>query len=249
MKFLLTLALLVLTTGTAHAQDDPRTFPDSGYTVTDDAIWSFFSQYGGANTFGEPISRQFLLMGTPVQLFQNAALQLQSDGSVQVMQVTDPGILPYTSLAGLTVPAANPATAFVAPGPDQPNYSARLQVFMQTVVEEPFQSAYISSGGWAVWGLPTSGPSADPHNPNFAYQRFQNGILFYDASAGTTRALPLGSYLKDILTGQNLPPDLASEAASSPMLGQYSPSQPNALARPSVLTQTDLTNAFVPDAT
>jgi hypothetical protein len=248
MKFVLSLALLLATSGTALAQEDPRTFPDTGYSITNDAIWSFFTQYGGTSTFGEPISREFLLMGTQVQLFQNAALEVQSDGSIQAMQLTDPGLLPYTSLGGLTVPPANPAIAFVAPGPDQPNYVASLQVFTQAVVKEPFLSTYNASGGTVVWGLPTSAPAADPHNPGFLYERFQNGILFYDATAGTTQALPLGSYLKDLLTGQNLPADLASEAAGSALLGQYSASQPYWLAHPSLLTQTDLTDAFVPEA-
>src|ERR1700682_1171734 len=98
MKLVLSLALLLVTTGTAMAQGDPRSFPDTGYAVTDDSIWSFFTQYGGTTTFGEPISREFLLMGTPVQLFQNSALQVQSDGSVQPMQLTDPELLPYTGL-------------------------------------------------------------------------------------------------------------------------------------------------------
>jgi hypothetical protein len=70
---------------------------------------------------------------------------------------------------------------------------ARLQVFVRAVVSEPFLSTYNASGGAVVWGLPTSSPAADPHDPNFLYQRFQNGILFYDASAGTTQALPLGT--------------------------------------------------------
>jgi len=61
-------------------------------------------------------------------------------------------------------------------------------------------------------------PAADPNNPHFVYQRFQNGILLYDSTAGTTQALPMGEYLKAILTGQNLPADLSSEAASSPLL-------------------------------
>jgi hypothetical protein len=247
MKFVLSLALLFATTGTALAQSDPRSFPDTGYTIADDAIWSFFSQYGGTSTFGDPISSEFVLMGAPVQLFQNGALQLQPDGSVQPMQLTDPGLLPYTSLAGLTVPSASPATAFVAPTPGQSNYMARLQVFVQAVVTEPFRSTYNASDGTAVWGLPTSSPTPDPHNPNFLYQRFQNGILFYDTSAGTTQPLPLGSYFKALLTGQNLPPDLASEATGSAQLGQSAASQPNGLARPAVLTQTDLTDAFVAD--
>jgi hypothetical protein len=121
-------------------------------------------------------------------------------------------------------------------------------VYIQALVPEPFLTTFNSSGGIAVWQLPTSAPTIDPRNPNFMYQRFQTGILFYDATTGTTQALPLGSYLKDLLTGQNLPPDLAVEAAQSPLLGQYDPSQPNGLAHPNLLTQTDLTNAFVTDA-
>lgn len=238
------LLVATLTPGFAFAQtDDARVFADTGYTVADDAIWSFFSQHGGSATFGEPISREFTLMGASVQLFQDAALRVEPDGSVQAMQLTDPGLLPFTHLNGLTVPAADPAVAFVMPSPDQPNYAARMQVFLQTSVPESwnglpvqFWSTYSSAGGADVWGVPTSAPKADPNNPNFVYQRFQNGILLYDASAGTTQALPLGEYLKDLLTGQNLPADLASQSASSPLL------------RAGGLSSTDLTDAFVPDA-
>jgi hypothetical protein len=236
------LLVASLTTGFAFAQADPRV-SDTGYTIADDAIWTFYSEHGGAATFGDPISREFTLMGAPVQLFQDAALQVQPDGSVQVMQLTDPGLLPYTHLNGLTVPAADAAVAFVAPSPDQPNYPARLQVFLQSTVPDSwngqpvqFWSTYTAAGGAGVWGLPTSAPKADPSNPHFVYQRFQNGILIYDATAGTTQALPLGEYLKDILTGQNLPADLASQAAASPLL------------RAAGLTSTNLADAFVPDA-
>jgi hypothetical protein len=149
----LALAILfaVLSPGAALAQSDPRSFSDTGFTISDDAIWSFFTQYGGTSTFGEPISREFVLIGTPAQLFQNAALQVQPDGSVKAMQLTDPGLMPYTSLAGMTVPAANPATAYVAPTPDQPNYMARLLVYVQAIVREPFLSTYSGSGGSVVW--------------------------------------------------------------------------------------------------
>jgi hypothetical protein len=243
MRFLLTLVLLFSTTGTALAQADPRVFPDTGFSIVDDSIWIFFSQHGGTSTFGAPISREFTLFSQPVQLFQNAALQVQPDGSVQALQLTDPGLVPYTHLNGLTVPGADSALAFVAPTPDQPNYSARLAVFLQNTVTDTwngqpvqFWSTYSTAGESQVWGLPTSAPVADPNNPHFVYQRFQNGILLYDSTAGTTQALPLGEYLKAILTGQNLPPDLASEAVSSPLL------------RAAGLTSADLTGAFVPDA-
>src|SRR3954452_20224561 len=96
---------------------------------------------------------------------------------------------PPLTFDGLTLPAADPAMAFVAPSPDSPNYAARLQVFLQTEVGEPFLSTYDATGGTDVWGLPTSMATADPHNPDFVYQRFQNGILFYNATTGTTEPL------------------------------------------------------------
>ena len=113
---------LAMAQDTGSTPDASRTFADTGYTVSDDAIWSFFSQYGGVNTFGEPISREFMLFGNPVQVFQDAALQVQPDGTVQAMQLTDPGLVPTTQLTGVNVPPADAAVAFVTPTPDQPNY-------------------------------------------------------------------------------------------------------------------------------
>jgi hypothetical protein len=218
--------------GAALAQTDERTVTESGYSVADDAVWNFFSQYGGAGTFGEPISREFMLFGKPTQVFQNAALQVQTDGSVQAMQLTDPALLPSTSLNGLTVPAADPELAFIAPTPDQPNYAARLQVFVQGSVPDTFSgqpvqflSTYNSDGGAAVWGLPTSTPKTDPNNPNFIYQRFQNGILFYDGSSASTQPLPLGQTLKSLLTSDSAVLRLAAQSGDS-----------------------DLSQAFVPDS-
>src|SRR5260370_6944874 len=132
------LGVAVLSPGLAFAQaDTSRVFSDTGFTIADDAIWGFFSQYGGTSTFGEPTSREFTLLGKPVQLFQNAALEVQPDGSVSAMQLTDPGLVSATQLDGLTVPAADAAVAFVSPSPDQPNYSARRHVFVQTIVPHP----------------------------------------------------------------------------------------------------------------
>src|SRR5581483_5082829 len=53
---------------------------------------------------------------------------------------------------------------------------------------------------------------------------------------------------KAILTGENLPRDLESQAKGSRFLRQYAPGQPHSLARPQELPDTDLTDAFVPDA-
>ncbi len=59
----------------------------------------------------------------------------------------------------------------------------------------------------------------------------------YDATSGTTQPVPFGEYLKAILSGHKLPADVAVEAASSPLL------------HAGLLTSTNLTGAFVPDAT
>jgi hypothetical protein len=214
----------------AMAQDDPRTSAATGYSIADDAVWNFYASNGGNLTFGEPISREFTLFGKPTQLFENAALQVQPDGGVLPLQLADPSYFTASTVDGLTVPPADAAMAFVAPTPADPNYMARLGVFLQATVPDRwngtpvnFYSTFSNGGGTAVWGLPTSSPKADPNNPNFVYQRFQNGILFYDASSGTTGALPLGDYLKTQLT------------SDSPLL------------KVAAATQTDLSEAFQPD--
>src|ERR1051326_2158282 len=100
-------------------------------------------------------------------------------------------------LDGLGVPTAEPSLVFVAPTPDQPNYSARLEAFLDATVPDTWNGepvAFLSTlndTGSDVLGLPTSMPAADPNNPNFVYQRFQNGILFYNATDDTTSVLPL----------------------------------------------------------
>jgi hypothetical protein len=84
----------------------------------------------------------------------------------------------------------------------------------------------------------------DANNHDFIYLRWQRGIMMYDASCTCTQGILLADYLKDILTGQNLPADLAQEAANSPLLDQYDPGAPLWLRHPGVLPGTDLTNAF-----
>jgi hypothetical protein len=185
----------------AQAQND-RVF-DTGYTIADDAIWAYFTSHGGSATFGVPISRELPLGDSQVQLFENAAVRVQPDGSVQAVQLPSSGKLATQNLDGLTVPAADAATAFVTPSPDQPNYAARLAAFISATVTPQVQSAYAQD----VWGLPTSPARVDPNNPNFIYQRFQNGILMYDASTGSVGALPVGAWFKAALTAEGAPAD------------------------------------------
>jgi hypothetical protein len=252
---ILGLAVLGFAPGAALAQDAGRAFPETGFQIQDDAIWSFFTQNGGTDTFGYPISREFVLYGSPVQLFERAALVVQPDRSVQVLDLTDPGWLAYTHFNGSTVPAADGAIQTLTPTPSQPSYPARLSEFVRATVPDNWNGQpvgfYSLLGGdspnLALWGVPTSRPAADPNNPSVIYQRFQRGIMEYDTTTGTTQSMLLGDYLKAVLTGQNLPSDLAQEAASSPLLRLYDPTKPLGLANPGAVTNTDLTDAFMPD--
>ena len=114
-----------------------------------------------------------------------------------VAAVAPAGALAAGPLDGLTVPQADPALAFVAPTQDQPNYDARLQAFLEITVPDTWNGmpvqflSTLNDTGPDVLGVPTSAPKADPNNPNFVYQRFQNGVLFYNATDDTTSVLPL----------------------------------------------------------
>src|SRR5437764_8930384 len=83
-----------------------------------------------------------------------------------------------------------------------------------------------------IWGLPTSKPAHDPNNPSFIYQRFQRGIMHYDKSCSCTQGLLLADYVKALLTGRNLPSDLADQAKASKIANQLKPTAPQWLARP-----------------
>ncbi len=97
-----------------------------------------------------------------------------------------------------------------------------------------------------VWGAPISAPRRDPTNSNFVYQRFQRGVMHFDATTGRTQALLLADYLKSILRNRDLPADLAVAARNSKFFGQYCPNQAHWVCRPQDLPATDLTFAFTP---
>jgi hypothetical protein len=97
-----------------------------------------------------------------------------------------------------------------------------------------------------IWGLPTSNPAADPGNGGFVYQRFQRGIMHFRAEVPVTEGILVGEYLKAVITGRGLPPDLAEDMQSSRFRAQYSPGSPGWLARPGELPNTDMNGAFEP---
>jgi hypothetical protein len=229
----------------SRAQASTLAFGETPFTVIDPAFIAYFRSRGGLATFGYPVTNAFQLLGFKTQIFQRRAMQMGPDGTSRLLNVLDDGLLPYTSINGSTFPAADPALARAAPAAGAPDYVTRALALIHRQAPNDFAGQPVgfydtfntsvtcdaAFGDVAcdmgllelmdleMWGLPTSAPQADPANSSFIYQRFQRGIMHYDAACRCTRAVLLGTYLKDILAGGNLPDDLLGQAKSSPLYG------------------------------
>jgi hypothetical protein len=231
-------------TPSSDSGSDPRFFPDTGFRIDRDSFWDFFQKRGGLRTFGFPVSRDFMFFGCDTQFFQRFAMQQCGDAGVGTLNALGDGLLTYNHFHGSTVPAPDPGLISAAPLPSQPDYATRAIDFVRANTPDTFNGepvnflatfnttvslsdAFPQGDGDAsllpllnlqLWGLPTSAPAVDPNDHEFIYQRFQRGVMHYDRGCGCTQALLLTDYLKDLLTGDLLPDDLAAEAAGSPLL-------------------------------
>jgi len=247
-------------------------YPQTGFAIDDPHFADYFQHRGGLQSFGYPVSREFTFLGFKVQIFQRAVMQLYPDGHVQLLNLLDNSLFPYTHVNGAVFPAVDQPFANSAPAVGTPGYGLRVlnwisnntpdrwnglpvdfrQNFFDAVsASDAFPTGKANPGvltGFDVeiWGLPTSRPTFDPTNTKFVYQRFQRGILHYDQKLGSTQGILLADYFKSILMGEHLPPDLAAEAKASPFFGQYNPLKPHWVDRPEQLKDTDMTLAFEP---
>ncbi len=264
------IACVALSSSPASAA---RQFPETGYSITDDRILDYFDHRGGTRVFGFPISREFDFMGTRVQFFQRAVLQVQPDGGVALLNLLSQDLLPYTHINGSVFPAESPTLVAGSPSPGDPDYATKaldfvranapddwegmktnfFSAFQNTVTyQEAFPKGDADQGllpliNLEIWGLPTSRPTYDPSNGNFVYLRFQRGIMHFDKTSGLTQGLLLGDYLKSVITGRNLPPDLDGEASGSKLYRQYDNNRVGGLARAADLPGTNLFAAFEKD--
>ena len=249
---------------------DERLFVETGFRVADDRVLGYFRGLGGVPVFGYPVSRSMLFLGTRVQLFQRHAQQLQPDGRVTLLNLLEGGLLPFTEFGDASVPAADALYAAAAPVAGSAGYASAAATFIHVNVPDEWQGqpvgflqAFLEPARLAgeadpirqvlirleVLGFPASAPAADPNNASFVYQRFQRGVLHYDAARGTTQPLLLADYVKALLRGERLPQKLADQALAenSALLQQYDPGRPLWLSRPELLPATDLTLAFERD--
>lgn len=254
----------------AAPNDPPGYFSETGYRVGDAKFWQYFQARGGIRTFGYPVSRVFTLDGFKVQIFQRRVLQLGANGEVNQLNLLDQQYLPYTKFNNATVPATDNELLKGAPAPGAANYATGIIEYITANAPNAINTtnvnflgtfrgsvsmaeAYPDGGGnsgllqgiWLeMWGVPTSRPAADPANANFIFQRWQRGIMHYDAATGTTQGLLLGDYFKSLLTGQNLPADLADQAKASPYLAKYDNSQATGIKAGQTLANANLKDAF-----
>jgi len=247
-------------------------FPQTGFAIEDPHFLDYFDKRGGLTTFGYPVSREFMFHGFPIQIFQRAIMQRYPDGHVQLLNLLDNGLFPYTEVNGAIFPGVDSQLTATAPSPTSPGYAQAILNWISSIAPDrwgnipvSFHQAFLNTVSprvafpqgkgnatlltgfdLEIWGVPTSRPTVDPHNSKFVYQRFQRGIMHYDATTKTTQGILLADYFKSILMGENLPPDLLAEAQTSPFFGQYDPLKTDWVGRPSQLPGTDLTRAFEP---
>jgi len=232
------------------------------FAVLGEDFRAYFVLKGGVRVLGYPVSRSFVMLGYEVQLFQKRMLVRVPNQGVAQINLAAGSLFPYGSVNFSVLPHVDDALLAAAPKTTDPDYSARVPLFVQSHVPDKafgmpvgFLGEYrraepVSArdddlvAGLETWGLPTSEPTLDPNNAGFVYQRFQHGVMMYDETTGLVGGMPLGDYIKAIITARNLPDDLAQSAAESPLYAQYSPSSPGGLARPWELPGTDLSLAF-----
>jgi len=258
---------------TTPTSQDPSFFPATGYRISSPAILDFFDRHGGVRTLGYPVSSEFPMLGQRVQIFQRAVLQEDSDANVQPLNILSSDILPITHIDGLSLPPEDPDIVASAPTPDAADYTTQALAFINVYVPDSwnglpvnFQQTFLNTVTCAdafgtdtcdstqlptldleMWGLPTSLPTSDPLNSDFVYQRFQRGIMHFSRNSGLTQGLLLGDWLKRVMIGVDLSPDLNSEVRQSRFFAQYAPSRPLALDRPTDLPDTSLAQAFRSD--
>jgi hypothetical protein len=240
-----------------------RYFAESGFSVRNDSFWEYFNARGGVRTFGFPISREFLLSGARVQIFQRQVMQQQGSG-VGLLNLLDPGLMPYTRINGSVFPDVDEAMKNRTPAVGTPNYDTAIATFIEqnapetwnnlpvrywttfrtTVPEGSVPPNLVTLANLEIWGSVISPPAYDPSNSGFVYQRFQRNIMHYQESCRCTEGLLMAQWFKTLITGDGLPGDLAAEAQGSPYALQYNNAMPNGLNRPAALPNTDMRYAF-----
>ncbi len=231
---------IVTLPNSAEAQQG-ECFTQTGFCITAPDFQTYFHLRGGVQTFGYPVSREFMLQGFAVQFFQGQVLQRLPDGTVATLNLLDPGLMPATHINGATFPAADPSLVAATPPVTDPEYASDIVTFTQNNTPNTFAgqpvnflntfldtvtlpTAFPNGGGdpsivpllnLEIWGAVTSPPQADPNNAGFIYQRFQRGIMHYQSDCQCTQRILLADWFKSVITGSVLQSAISPTPGSS----------------------------------
>src|SRR5687768_590400 len=120
-------------------------FPETGFRLGNAQFANYFRQRGGVRTFGYPISRAFLFLGTECQFFQRQVMQLRPDGGVATLNILDADLMPYTRINGSTFPASSPTILAGAPTPGA-DYADQVQRFVEANAPDVYQGHAVNFG-------------------------------------------------------------------------------------------------------
>src|ERR1035437_491601 len=107
---------------------DNRYFAQTGFRIDNETVWDYFNRRGGLTTFGYPVSRTFLFQGFPVQFFQRRIVEIGPNGQARLLNVLDPGYLPFSSFNNATFPSIDGVLVTSAPIPGD---AAAVLAFVQ----------------------------------------------------------------------------------------------------------------------
>src|SRR5262249_5041261 len=155
-------------------------------------------------------------------------------------------IFPYDRVNGSVLPPPDAALKAETPPVGSAGYATAIVDFVRSSAPDTFDAQSVAFGqtffsatpgdnplmDLEVWGAPISKPRRDPSNANFVYQRFQRGIMHFDAGTSRPQALLLADYLKAIVRGRDLPADLAQAARGNKFFAQYCPNLQHWICRP-----------------
>jgi hypothetical protein len=244
-------------------------FQESGFAVADGPIGNYFVARGGVRTFGPPVSNEFMLLGSRIQIFRNHVLKVEPNGSVSTVNLFALGAIPFRDVGGRIVPEVDQELIASAPIPGTPDYAARVQAFIQANAPDQWENmpvgfhqeflatvqyedalpnggekVLLSGFSHEVWGVPVSRPIRDAQNRDVVLLRWERGVMAWNSQRGAVTALPLGETFKQVLTGEELGSERTGAAAGSRFLMQFKPDVPNGVARPSDLPNSELAAAF-----
>src|SRR5205823_868785 len=132
----ITLVTILARRPPAQAATTSHFFTATGYSIDNPSFVDYFDKRGGIATFGYPASRTFTFRGFPVQLFQRAIMQRYPDGHVQLLNLLDPELFPYTQVNGAIFPGVDPDLTSTAPGVGSADYGSAVLTWLATVAPD-----------------------------------------------------------------------------------------------------------------